>query len=74
MEAECAGLFAGEPRSYKAPRRYVRLHSNVGASLLAMAIYQSILVLNVPASSRASLAPTGLCVEADAGFDAFVHR
>ncbi|AWY40195.1 hypothetical protein DKY63_09945 [Pseudomonas putida] len=65
MDVECAGLIAGKPCSHRVWGGWQNLCTTtdlpVGASLLAMAGWQAILMLDVPASSRAGSLPQGNC-------------
>ncbi len=62
IDVGCTGLFAGKPCSHTGSSVDKKLvfgtDPSVGASLLAIAVGQLALMLDVPASSRASLAPT----------------
>ncbi len=62
IDVGCAGLFAGKPCSHTGSSVDKKLvfgtDPSVGASLLAIAVGQLAWMLDVPASSRASLAPT----------------
>ena len=65
IQGEWAGLIAGKPGSLSDLGNGTDIQAAtkpVGASLLAMAVGQAIHLVNGPASSRASPAPTVICV------------
>ncbi|SEO39679.1 hypothetical protein SAMN03159293_02762 [Pseudomonas sp. NFACC39-1] len=71
LYAGCAGVFAGKPaptRSGGERKCCIHPRSSVGASLLAKAVGQSLLMLDVPASSRASPLPQGPVANANAAY------
>ena len=71
-DGECTGLFAGKPAPTGDSRRTWNLRSTaiqtVGASLLAKAVCQSPVMVNVPASSRAGSVLQGFVVDAESVF------